>query len=73
MSNKLLPYHTICLSNWLNNLSSSFRAVNSVGEIFRKPYCCGENKLFVTKCLLNWSNITFSNTIEMTGNTEIGM
>ena len=60
------------LFNWPNNLSSSSRAVNYVEEFFLKPYCCGENKLFVTKYSLSWSNITFSNTLEMTGNTEIG-
>ena len=63
----------LCLSNWPNNLSSSSRAVNSVEEFFLKLFCCGKNKLFVTKDSLNWSNITFSDTLEMTGNTEIGL
>ena len=59
----------LCLSNWPNNLSSSTRAVNFVEYFCLKAYCCGENKLFVTKYSLSWSNITFSNTLEMTGNT----
>ena len=61
------------MSNWPNNLSSGSRAVNSVEEFFLKPYCCVENKLFVSKYSPSWSNITFLNTLEMTDNTEIGL